>query len=290
MGRRTVSKPRLNGYEPSHSVPEATSRALQQSRDILYELRMDTPAPDFVRHFFAELNDASEILALFDFLPDVYLYVKDTQGRFIRVNRAMTKARGLKHESELIGKTDLDIHPPYWAMRYRDEDQRVVKSGERLVDQVWLVPNSEGRLESYLSTKIPLFDRQGRCIGIAGVRRPLHASAPESRGEQGLETAARTITERYSEPLTIRELAKLAGLSHSQFNRRFLATYRMSPSQYVQRVRVHEASRLLGSRDESISFIALATGFYDQAHLTRTFKKVLGITPSEFRRINREDK
>lgn len=242
-----------------------------------------------VERFFSELADASELLALFDFLPDVYLYIKDTQGRFVRINRAMTKARGLKNDNELLGKTDLDIHPPYWARRYMEEDRRVIQSGEKLVDQVWLVPDQQGRLETFLSSKIPLFDRQGKCIGIAGVRRPLHSESRDTRPESGIEAAVQLITEHYADSLTMKELAETAGYSHSQFNRRFLATYRMSPSQYVQRVRVHQASRLLSEVDASISDIALQTGFYDQAHLTRTFKKVLGLTPSNFRRANRDE-
>ena len=52
----------------------------------------------------------------------------------------------------------------------------------------------------------------------------------------------------------------------------------------LQRVRVHEASCLLADTDTSISEVALETGFYDQAHLSRTFRRWMGMTPSEFRK------
>jgi len=248
---------------------------------------MSLPISEKINTFFASLAAPGSLLELFDFLPDVYLYVKDTDGRFMKVNRTLVQARGLKSEAEILGKTDVDIHPKYWALRYIEEDRLVIRSRQSLVDQVWLVPNTKGRLESFVSTKIPLFDREGECIGIAGFRRPLNPSPSTASPERGgIEAAVRMVTENYAESIEMNQLAEQAGLSHSQFNRRFRATYRMSPSTYLQRVRVHEASRRLIDGEQSISEIALETGFYDQAHLTRTFKKFLSVTPTEFRRSN----
>jgi PAS domain S-box-containing protein len=239
--------------------------------------------------FFASLATPASLLELFEYLPDVYLYVKDRDGRFVKVNQTLIRTRGFASESEMLGKTDLDIHPKYWGMRYREEDQKVMASRQPLIDQVWLVPDADGRLAPFISSKLPLFDHSGDCIGIAGVRRPLNAGVSESQTESGgLKAAARTMTDNYAEPFDMKQLAKLAGLSHSQFNRRFQTSYRMSPSTYLQRVRVHEASRRLIDSDQPLSEIALETGFYDQSHLTRTFKKVLNVTPTEFRRIHRE--
>jgi AraC-like DNA-binding protein len=251
---------------------------------------MTSQISDKISRFFASLDSSASLLDLFDHLPDVYLYVKDAEGRFMKVNRTLVQARGLKSEAEILGKTDVDIHPKYWGLRYIEEDRRVIRSRQQLVDQVWLVPNAKGRLESFVSTKIPLFNRAGECIGIAGVRRPLHSTPASASSERrGIEAAVKTMTENYAESVEMNQLAQSAGLSHSQFNRRFRATYRMSPSTYLQRVRVHEACRRLTDGDQSISEISLETGFYDQAHLTRTFKKFLDITPTEFRRINNRE-
>ncbi|MGV3484148.1 MAG: helix-turn-helix domain-containing protein [Planctomycetaceae bacterium] len=239
-----------------------------------------------IEAFFDELADPASLLKLFDYLPDVYLYVKDVEGRFVKINQTLIDARGLKSETEILGKTDVDLHPKYWALRYREEDQRVMQLRQPLVDQVWLVPDVQGRLESFVSTKIPLFNHGGQCVGIAGVRRPLNPISADPRDEGGIKAAVRVITEKYAEPIEIHVLAAMAGLSHSQFDRRFRALYRMSPSAYLQRVRVHEASRRLSKGDQAASQIALETGFYDQAHMSRTFRKILGVTPTEFRRIN----
>ncbi|MFO0885898.1 MAG: helix-turn-helix transcriptional regulator [Pirellulales bacterium] len=70
------------------------------------------------------------------------------------------------------------------------------------------------------------------------------------------------------------------GLSTSQFDRTFRKYFGTSPRQYLLRVRVEAACRQLAESNHSIATIALATGFHDHAHLTRTFRQVMGQSPS----------
>lgn len=241
------------------------------------------------REFFRSIDDAGHLLRLFDFLPGVYLYVKDTEGRFVAMNEALYRMRGASSEQELLGKTDVQLHPTYWGRRYREEDQRVMASGQEIPHQVWLVPDADETLTSFVSSKVPLHDHQGRCIGIAGVMYRLEEHPAAARRHGALEAATRMIGERYDGPLEVTQLAAAAGLSPSQLNRRFRATYQMSPSQYLQRIRVHEASRLLAESDVSVGDVAQRTGFYDQAHLSRTFRKLMGMSPRQFRQTSQRD-
>ena len=252
-------------------------------------MRMSDPLSAFSRNFFRSLGDAAELLRLFDFLPHVFLYVKDADGRFVALNQARLEMWGVSKADQVIGKTDIDLHPIYWGKLYRDEDLRVIHSGEPLANQVWLVPVHDGRLRTFVSSKIPLHDPEGRCIGIAGVMYPLDPIDPRDDQERGgpIDVAVNKMLREFHEPIEIKSLADQAGLSVSQLNRRFRARYQMSPSEYLQRVRIHEACRLLTDTDESIAEVAHDTGFYDQAHLTRTFKKWRDMTPSEFRRASR---
>ncbi len=237
------------------------------------------------RQFFDRVAEPASLLQLFDFAPGIYLYVKDIDGRFVAINQALVTMRRARSEAELLGKTDLDIHPAYWGERYRREDRRVMESGHPVVNQVWLVPDADGHLGTFISSKIPLRDKQGVCIGIAGVMHRIDSDETQLN-TRPLEAATRLIAERYSENLSVADIAKALGLSTSQLNRRFKSLYQMSPSQYLQRVRVHEASRLLGETDLAMSEIALRTGFYDQAHLTRTFRKWMDMSPRQFRKIS----
>jgi AraC family transcriptional regulator len=55
-------------------------------------------------------------------------------------------------------------------------------------------------------------------------------------------------------------------------------------SEYVRKLRVEQARRDLLATDQPLSTIALATGFTDQAHFSRVFKQLTGLTPGAFRR------
>jgi AraC-like DNA-binding protein len=245
---------------------------------------MTEPRASFRNQLFSSLENAAQLLRLFDFLPNVFLYVKDTEGRFAAMNKQLVRLRGAETEAELIGKTDLDMHPVYWGRLYQEEDRRVIDSGREIPNQVWLVPGADGDLDRFISSKIPLRGSDGKIIGIAGVMYRLEGGRESTTRSDPVAQATEWIRQRLDRPLEIGQVARQVGLSVSQLNRRFRAAYQMSPSEYLQRVRVHEASRLLAESDLSIGEVALETGFYDQAHLTRTFRRWMGMTPSEFRR------
>jgi len=80
------------------------------------------------------------------------------------------------------------------------------------------------------------------------------------------------------------EMAQLAGLSTTHFNRRFRELLRVSPTEYLRSVRVQAAQSQLANSSRSLSEIATAVGFTDQSHFTRRFREVTGITPAQWRK------
>ncbi|WP_394837518.1 AraC family transcriptional regulator [Pendulispora rubella] len=105
-------------------------------------------------------------------------------------------------------------------------------------------------------------------------RHPARASAGVRRAIELAETS-------YAEPLTLGELAHAAGLSSFHFARQFADATGMSPHRYVVQRRVVEACRLLRARS-SPAEVAMQVGFADQAHMTRHFKRTMGVTPARF--------
>jgi len=88
----------------------------------------------------------------------------------------------------------------------------------------------------------------------------------------------------------LRQLAELAHLEATYFSRQFSRRFGLSPVQYIQRQRIERAQRLLWETDATLSVIAEQTGFSSPFHLSKTFKKLTGMPPSEFRRRRAADR
>jgi len=92
------------------------------------------------------------------------------------------------------------------------------------------------------------------------------------------------IEEHLSEDLGLVELAFEVGLSPSHFASLFRKTTGLSPHHYVIQRRLEQAQQLLQSTRLSIGEIASAVGFYDQSHLVRHMRRVMGVTPTYIRK------
>ena len=102
--------------------------------------------------------------------------------------------------------------------------------------------------------------------------------------EAGISPVIKRIHESPGADLRIEELVKLSGMSRSAFIESFNLLLGVPPAQYVLKVRLDLAKRLLRETTLPISEIAIESGFYDASHLTRAFKKDNGITPAAFRK------
>ena len=87
--------------------------------------------------------------------------------------------------------------------------------------------------------------------------------------------------------LRARDLAAMVRLSTGHFCRAFKRSLGVAPIAYIAGRRVARAQKLMLATNESLSQIALAAGFYDQAHLTRLFRRHAGTTPHDWRRRHR---
>jgi AraC family transcriptional regulator len=90
-----------------------------------------------------------------------------------------------------------------------------------------------------------------------------------------------------SRKILIRELARLLGLSSSQFCRAFKCTFGVPPRDYMLRRRIEVAQALMLTTSEPLSSIAVRCGMCDQPHFTRSFRRIVGETPYAWRRTRR---
>ncbi|MEZ5428086.1 MAG: AraC family transcriptional regulator [Pyrinomonadaceae bacterium] len=93
------------------------------------------------------------------------------------------------------------------------------------------------------------------------------------------------LNENFASPPGLGDLAEAAGVHPTHLARVFRQFEHCTAGEYVRRVRLEKARRKMISSRASLVEIALETGFSDQAHFTRTFKRETGMTPTEFRKI-----
>jgi len=128
----------------------------------------------------AERRQAEEALAaernllrtLIDNLPD-FIYVKDSESRFVAANTAVAHIMGAITPDELLGKTDFDFYPQDLATRYSADERKVMQSGEPLINQEEPGRDPAGNRRWLSTTKVPLRDDLGDVVGVVGIGRDI---------------------------------------------------------------------------------------------------------------------
>jgi AraC-like DNA-binding protein len=113
-----------------------------------------------------------------------------------------------------------------------------------------------------------------------------YAQVPLQRLKQKTEhrkvaRAKEFLIENHQHAITLEELADIVGFSPYHLLRTFRSTVGLTPHDFLTQIRVERAKRLL-RRGNTISDIAADTGFLDQAHFTRRFKAIVGVTPGQY--------
>jgi AraC-like DNA-binding protein len=84
--------------------------------------------------------------------------------------------------------------------------------------------------------------------------------------------------------VTLDELARAAGVSRHRLSRLFRTAYGVPPHRFQLARRIRVARQML-ERGDGVAQVAQATGFFDQSHLHRHFRRTLGMTPARYARL-----
>lgn len=117
--------------------------------------------------------------------------------------------------------------------------------------------------------------------GARSVGAPLKRVAP-----RWLQRARDLLDSRFLDVPSLTEIAGVAGVHPVHLSREFRKHYDCTIGEYLRKLRVEHASRLLADTEVSLSEIALTCGFADQSHFSATFKRTMGITPARFREMH----
>ena len=134
---------------------------------------------------------------------------------------------------------------------------------------------------------------EAECLGILyGMLAMIQASdraayLPRARFQKILPAVDYINTHFTGGDIRTEKLAALSGVSVRYFNKLFAVYFGVSPREYIIRLRLDAAQNLLSSTVQTVSEIASACGFTDVYYFSKVFRKLTGMTPSEYRKANK---
>ena len=230
------------------------------------------------------ISPESRFYHLFDCVPGLSFFAKDRDGVLLAANKHLVALYGFDSEEAYIGHTDFELLPRRLAEKYRRDDLAIMKHREPATKIVELFLNRQGIPSWFLTSKYPILSSSNEVMGIMGIIQDYHQYRERFPAEQDINKALDYIHVHYRGKITIIDLAAMCQLSLRQFERRFKSYFNLSPTQYIMKMRIHEACDLLCNGSMSIGDIASTLGFYDQSSFTVQFKKTMSMTPLQYRK------
>jgi PAS domain S-box-containing protein len=224
---------------------------------------------------------------LFDEMPDTVFFIKDTAGRYTAVNKTLVERCGASSKSALIGKTPSDVLGPELGRSYERQDRHVQESGEAIIDFLELHVYATREVGWCLTSKLPMHGENGAVAGVVGISRDLKPLDVTSSDFGHISAAIRFAEDNLAKAPTIGEMAAVASMSVYQLDRRMQQVFGLTTGQWILKTRIGHARRYLIESDRPIAEIALDVGYSDQSAFTRRFRRATGLSPSEYRRIDK---
>ena len=91
------------------------------------------------------------------------------------------------------------------------------------------------------------------------------------------------LSQQYNSNPSLTDLAKIAGVSPEHLVREFRKVFKITIGEYMRELKVKQSCHLLTNTNKDLSEITFELGFSDQSHFNRVFKKIMGLTPLEYR-------
>ncbi len=179
QGSNQGNQTALSALRPDHSVrmrwlPVVVFAATFGSATILVKAAIRRSLTGPLLESQAQLARERDLLGtLIDAIPD-YVFFKDAEGRFLRVNRAQCLLMRIGNPAEAAGRTAAEFFRPEVAQQAEDEERLILQSGAPVIGRIEQLPVAGAPLITWVATtKVPVKDEQGRVRGIVSVSRDI---------------------------------------------------------------------------------------------------------------------
>lgn len=153
-------------------------------------------------------------------------------------------------------------------------------------DKVKITPPEQdrGRFLDALNTLEQTVEETRFAVTLAGLLQALAGCEQSELSHEGVSAMVAYINANYASVSSISQIAEQFYISKFHLCRVFKDAMKMTVVDYLNRVRVQNACRYLRSSEKDMAQIALLCGFHDAAYFSNVFKRVMGISPSMYRR------
>ena len=183
--------------EEADAFDSAEVQLLKQlSDDLAYGIQALRTRAERQRGEEALSREHNLLRALIDNLPD-YVYVKDTEGRFLIANTGLARLIGAAQGQDLQGKTAADIFPKELGEMYHSAGLEVIRSGQPMINHEETTIDIDGDMRWVLTTNVPFRDNLGKIVGLVGISRDIterkQAEAENHLLATAIEQASETV-------------------------------------------------------------------------------------------------
>lgn len=188
---------------------------------------------------------------------------KDNEYSFIVINFVFKKDKNITYENEIfVLNNSLQL------------DNQFIK-----LNKIWMVNTVENKLKA----KSIVYDVYSKLCELS-----IKEYLPNESKKLILEISNSILENSLNSELNISKILENYDISEVHFRRLFKKMYGLSPVKLVQNIRINKAKQLLIDKNISINNIAAMCGYEDTFYFSRIFKKVTGLTPSEYRKTSQK--
>lgn len=187
-----------------------------------------------------------------------------------------------------IGEGDIVLIPPHIPHQTIVAEEFNYKIIRLHIDVLGSFPNSIQIISSDANSKLYqelhqlIFENEDQLSSAAWVEfMDKHYYTQITKREELFSNVLLHIRACFQEQLTLHKLSELAYMSPSHFHRRFSQCFSLSPLQYIMSLRIDYAKKAMRNK-KNLTEVALESGFYDQSHFNKYFKRYAGLRPKDF--------